>query len=307
MSESPERWLLLGGSGRLGSALIDLAPGEVFAPRSAELDVNDGEALARAIERVEPTWVINCAAWTDVDACEADPKRANEVNGSAPGRLARRCAQAHVPLLQVSTDFVLSGPATELLTESEQLNPINRYGQSKARGEGEVLDSGAEALVARLQWLYGGAKPDFVKFVAGRLRRGEEVPVVNGEVSCPGHVTPIARWLIALMQVEARGVVNVVEGGEVSRWEQAHQIAESLGIKGRFTPVSWAQLGRFAARPGRSVLDSGRLLELTAMIPRARLPLVASPQRACRPWIETQTDELKRLFLPHGEHYETRR
>ena len=102
-------WLVLGGRGRLGSALMEIAPTGSEAPGSETLNLCTTSALARKMDQMEPTRAINCAALTDVDQCESDPERAHEINGVAVGRLARACADREIQLCQISTDYVLSG------------------------------------------------------------------------------------------------------------------------------------------------------------------------------------------------------
>jgi dTDP-4-dehydrorhamnose reductase len=258
--------LLLGGSGRLGSALRQ-GLAEVVAPSSAELNLRQTDSLARRIDEMEPEWVINCAGLTDVDGCERDPQAADELNGNAPGRLARRVARAGVRLLHVSTDYVFSGHPEARLAEDAKLEPINRYGQSKARGEGLVLDSGALALVARVQWLFGGPKSDFVRFVRQCLLADQEVPVVKDQIGVPSYTEDLAFQISLVIGRPMTGLLHLGNSGEVSREEQARAIAESLGRNGSFRSVTWDELGRPAQRPVRSVLDTTRMAALVAALP----------------------------------------
>ena len=279
--------LLLGGSGRLGSAVRTVWD-DIVAPSSSELDIKDEDSLARSIDELEPAGIINCAGLTDVDGCERDPQAADELNGLAPGRLAARAARAGVPLVHISTDYVFSGHEQRQLHEDDLLAPVNRYGQSKARGEGLVLDSGAKALVARVQWLFGGEKPDFVRFVRGRLLSGQDVPVVDDQVGVPSYTTDLAAQLAVAWQAEFTGVLNLGNVGEVSRLDQAQQIARDLDCTGQFRSVTWLELGRSAARPRRSVLDTTRIRDLVA----ARAP---QNEELFATWHEAQRRYLKRI------------
>ena len=258
--------LLLGGSGRLGSAITNVLD-EVDAPSSTQLDLRDEDAVARRIDELEPVGIINCAGLTDVDGCDRDPQAADELNGFAPGRLAHRARQAGVPLIHISTDYVFSGDDEAALAEDAELAPINRYGQSKARGEGLVLDSGAQALVARVQWLFGGLKGDFVRFVRARVLAGEEVPVVRDQIGVPSFTTDLAVQIEAAMRAQVFGLIHLGNTGEVSRQDQAQQIASDLDKKGVFRSVTWTELGRSAPRPRRSVLDTSRIRDLGASLP----------------------------------------
>ena len=281
------RVLLLGGSGRLGSALR-LVWDDVVAPSSTELNIKDEDALARYMDRIEPEGIVNCAGLTDVDGCERDPQAADELNGYAPGRLAARAARNGIPVVHLSTDYVFSGDERRQLHEDDPLAPVNRYGQSKARGEGLVLDSGAKALVARVQWLFGGAQSDFVRFVRGRLLAGQEVPVVRDQIGTPSYTMDLATQLAVAWQARLTGIINLGNSGEVSREEQAQRIAQDLECTGQFRLVTWLELGRSAARPRRSVLDTTRIRDLVA----ARAPQAVD---ALATWHDAQGRYLKKI------------
>jgi dTDP-4-dehydrorhamnose reductase len=283
--------LLLGGSGRLGTAVSNVFD-QVDAPSSSELNLRDGDALARRIDELEPAAIINCAGLTDVDGCDRDPQAADELNGYAPGRLALRARQAGVPLVHISTDYVFSGDDEGLLSEDQALAPVNRYGQSKSRGEGLVLDSGALALVARVQWLFGGPKGDFVRFVRSRLLAGAEVPVVRDQIGVPSFTSDLAVQLEAVMNANVRGVIHLGNTGEVSREDQAAQIASDLGVAGTFRLVTWAELGRTAPRPRRSVLDTTRIRDLVASLPAGSKLMISD-------WHQAQVRYLAELIEEH--------
>ncbi|MDE0881912.1 MAG: NAD(P)-dependent oxidoreductase [Myxococcota bacterium] len=284
------RVLLLGASGRLGSALASLLE-HCETPSSADLCLRNTDALARRIDELEPEVLINCAGMTDVDGCDRDPQTADELNGFAPGRLARRCASAGVTLVHISTDYVFSGHPEHNHLEEDKLDPVNRYGQSKARGEGLVLDSGAKSLVARVQWLFGGAKSDFTRFVRGRVLAGQPVPVVSKQIGTPSFTADLALQLQALIHLEREGILHLANGGEASRMQQAQHVAEQLGVKARFKPVTWQDLGASAPRPERSVLDTTRLRALLAF-PQQKEP---DDPTGLRAWDGAQADYLKSL------------
>jgi dTDP-4-dehydrorhamnose reductase len=288
--------LLLGGSGRLGSALTSLLE-HCDAPSSTDLCLRNTDALARRIDELEPQVLINCAGMTDVDGCDRDPQTADELNGFAPGRLAKRCARAGIALVHISTDYVFSGHPEHKHQEGDALQPVNRYGQSKARGEGLVLDSGAQALVARVQWLFGGPKSDFTRFVRGRVLARQTVPVVSKQVGTPSFTADLALQLQALIELGHQGVLHLANGGEASRMQQAQHIAEQLGVKASFKPVTWQDLGASAPRPERSVLDTTRLRALLA----APQQTIADEQTGLRAWDAAQAAYL--LHLKEENHH----
>ena len=291
-------WLVLGGGGRLGSALMQRAPAGSEAPPSQCLDLCDTVALTEKIDTMRPCRVINCAALTDVDGCEAAPDRATEINGKAVGRLAQLCTEREIQLCQVSTDYVLSGE--NLLTEHQDYAPINVYGESKALGEQLCLKANPDHLVVRVQWLFGGGRGDFVRFVRERSLKGDLIPVIHDQVSIPSYTVDLARWMAMLFEVNASGIVHLANGGETSRWDQALSICEHLGHPPRLKPVSWDDLGRPAARPRRSVLDTAHAVALTGHLFEVtdRFGEQASPRGAAghpRSWRSAQEDWLEQL------------
>ncbi len=291
-------WLVLGGRGRLGGALMDIAPAASQAPTSQALNLCDTQALAKALDTLQPHRVINCAALTDVDACEADPDRAQEVNGAAVGRLATLCAQRQIQFCQISTDYVLQGD--DMLAEDQPYDPVNAYGASKALGEQLCLEASPDHLVVRVQWLFGGGTGDFVRFVRDRALKGEVIPVIQNQVSVPSYTPDLADWLAGLFQVEARGIIHLANRGATSRWDQALEICESLQITPRLRPVTWADLGRPARRPRRSVLDTAHAVALTGHLYEVETgskdaTLSPTQTRHPRPWQSAQEDWLEQL------------
>ena len=290
-------WLVLGGRGRLGSALMEIAPIGSEAPSSETLNLCTTSALARKMDQMEPTRVINCAALTDVDQCESDPERAHEINGVAVGRLARACADREIQLCQISTDYVLSGDG--LLHEEQAYDPVNCYGESKALGEQLCLEASPDHLVARVQWLFGGGSSDFIRFVGDRALSNQVIPVIKDQVSSPSYTRDLARWIRQLFKAQANGIVHIANAGETSRWDQALSICETLEIRAHLKPVTWTDLGRPAKRPRRSVLDTAHAVALTGHLKTDCLTSeTALPGRKGmhpRPWQSAQDEWLEQL------------
>ena len=148
------RLFITGGSGQLATDLVSAASAmghEVVAFARAELDISDSQAVRHAVEAARPDVIINCAAWTAVDACEDDPDRAQAVNGTAVGVLAEAAGDVGAHLVQVSTDYVFDGAKSGPYIESDAPNPQSVYGKSKLLGE---QLAGAQAAVVRTSWVY---------------------------------------------------------------------------------------------------------------------------------------------------------
>ena len=166
------RWLVTGSAGMLGRDLTELLRirGEDCTPLArADLDVTHPAAVARAVSAVRPDVVVNCAAWTSVDAAEDHEAAALAINGQGAANLAAACAEAGAFLIHPSTDYVFDGHATTPYAEDAPTDPINAYGRSKLVGEEAILslvpDTG---YIVRSAWLYGEHGRNFI----GKRRRG---------------------------------------------------------------------------------------------------------------------------------------
>lgn len=274
------RLLVVGANGLLGSNVVaegldrnwDLRGTYHSAEPDFEiplhqLDITNTDHLDEVIGTVDPDWVVNCAAMTDVDGCEEMPEQAYEVNGEAPSEMASLCAAGSIGFLHVSTDYVFDGNQQASYSEDGELNPIQEYGASKLQGERAVRSTNENALITRLSFVYGihrssGSLTGFPAWVRERLAEGEETPLFTDQ-----HVTPtragqaattfldlIEKWHSGTFHVAVRSCVTPHKFGRVI----CHQMDadESLLIEG-----SQADIERAAQRPANTCLDVTRLEE----------------------------------------------
>jgi dTDP-4-dehydrorhamnose reductase len=260
-----------GGHGQLGSELVALAStmdgvALVSGPGSAELDITDAQVVRDRVASfvdssrgLRPV-VVNAAAYTSVDAAEADSERAYEVNGIAPGLLAAACAEFAVPLVQVSTDYVFAGSATRPYEAHDPVGPRSAYGRGKLAGERAVLSSTARAYVVRTAWLYGARGGNFVKTMIGLERSQPTVSVVDDQHGSPTWCFDLARALLELAAATGRvppGVLHCTNGGSTTWYGFARAIFEELGADPeRVLPCTSADYPRPAPRPAYSVLSN---------------------------------------------------
>ncbi len=224
-----------------------------------DLDITDPDATRRGIAELQPDAVINCAAWTDVDAAEDDWPGALAVNGTGAGNVARAAAAVGATIVHISTDYVFDGCAQRAYIETDAPNPINAYGRSKLAGERAVAAANARHAIVRTSWLFGAGGPNFV---ATMLRLGAErdvVEVVNDQVGCPTWVGHLAGALLTLAAGHAPGVHHVAGAGACSWHELASETFHQAGVSCSVTPVRTGDRPpRAARRPACSVLRSGR-------------------------------------------------
>jgi dTDP-4-dehydrorhamnose reductase len=254
---------------RAGHDLAGLAHGE--------LDVADGEAVARAVARVRPEAIVNCAAWTDVDGAEDHRRQAHAVNAEGAGNLARAAAAAGVPLVHVSTDYVFSGEAPvdargrpRAYVESDPTGPRSVYGQSKLAGERQVLAASDAHTIVRSSWLFGVDGHNFaatmLRLAAEQRASGSEgasrpprpLRVVSDQTGCPTWTGHLAPALLGLIEREVRGMVHLAGSGRTSWHGFAREIFRQAELECLLEPATSAQLARPAPRPAWSAIASER-------------------------------------------------
>lgn len=260
--------LVTGAGGILGTAFARWAasppadlthPPEVHAFPRASLDIADKVRVAAALDRIRPDAVINCAAFTDVDAAESETWACRRANVEGPRTLAEACAARGCRFVHVSTDYVFDGEKGGPYVETDTPNPRGVYAMSKREGEVAVLEAAPEAVVARCSWIYGKAgKQDFVDWVIRGLRKGGLVRVITDQWGCPSWSEDVARALLHLC-TQRPGVYHTSNAGACTRAEQAHAIAAAAGLEPRFEEVPAAALARVAPRPRNTTLDGSKI------------------------------------------------
>jgi dTDP-4-dehydrorhamnose reductase len=255
-----KHWLVIGGAGMLGRELTDLldATGAgAISLSHAELDVTDADAVDTAVRERRPSVVVNCAAWTAVDEAEAHEPEAQRVNGVGAANLARACARTGVRLLQISTDYVFDGRATQPYSEEAAPHPRTAYGRTKLAGERAVLALLPErGYVVRTAWLYGEHGRNFVRTMIELAGRRPTVEVVADQVGQPTWTRDLAGQLIALVGSGApAGTYHGTNAGRTSWYGLARQTFALLGADpDRVRPTQSAAFPRPAERPAFSVL-----------------------------------------------------
>ena len=256
---------------------------DVLALTSSEWDITDASAAERFIEPGDV--VINCAAYTKVDAAESDEDRAHAVNAVGPANIAQACARAGADFIHISTDYVFSGPKRTPYEINDETAPVGVYGRTKLAGEFAVLAAMPDAHIVRTAWIYeGGDGSDFVA-VMKRLAAGDKtVDVVDDQIGSPTYAADLVAALLEVAEGNIREpVLHASNAGEASRFEQAQAVFEAVGADpARVRPVGTDQHPRPAPRPEYSVL-SARLSAQAGLTP-------------LRPW----RDALAAAIAKHG-------
>lgn len=262
------RLLVTGAGGMLGADVAragERVGHELILLARAELDIVDGESVARVVGESNADAVVNCAAWTDVDGAESAREAAGAVNARGAGNVARAAAKAGIPLVHVSTDYVFDGQAPRgehgnprPYIESDPTGPRTVYGDTKLQGERLVLEASPRHAVARSSWLFGVGGRNFVDTMLRLAGEREFLQVVDDQVGCPTWTGHLAPALLGLIEREVNGLVHLAGGGHVSWNGFAREIFRQAEVECRVEGATTAEMRRPAPRPAWSAIESER-------------------------------------------------
>jgi len=262
------RVLITGAGGQLGkeACLGFAAKGdEVIPVGRAELDLSVPDAVAEAVAAHNADWVINCAAYTQVDKAEEEPELAFRVNRDGARAVAEGAKQGNSRLLHVSTDFVFAGHRALPFAEADAGAPISVYGQSKWEGEQAVREVLPEALIVRTAWVYGVHGNNFVKTMLRLMAERDEIRVVDDQVGTPSWTADIATAMRTLIEKDLTGTWNFTNEGVISWFDFAHEIISIAAQRGhvkkvrRLLPIPSREYPCAAQRPNYSVLNKEKI------------------------------------------------
>lgn len=255
--------LIVGCNGQLGTDCMQVFPNAIGID-FPELDITDRFQTLEKLDQLHPSVIINCAAYTAVDACESDPA-CWKVNADAPKNLADWAAENEAFLVHISTDYVFRGdrPLFESSLETDTPAPVSEYGKSKLAGELDVINSGARAAVMRTAWLYGRNGKNFLKTMLRLTLQSpeREIRVVNDQFGSPTWAHTLARQIKAVVEAGATGVFHATSEGACSWYDLARRFLELMDVPHRIGPCSTAEYPTPAKRPVNSILENAALKE----------------------------------------------
>lgn len=271
--------ILIVGMGMLGSAVRaagwaskhQIVAASRKAPGALHLDITSEEDTRHFFKRNGPfDAVINCAAEANVDACEAQPDAARQVNALGVRRLAQNCLKTGAALLHVSTDYVFGGNGTEPCREEDPVGPCSIYGLTKLEGEFYAMNIPDCSAVLRSTWIFGGSRTDFVNGIIQRLKRGETPGVVYGQTASPCYAADLAdaiggiveRFLLTARSAgkKTNRIFHCANQGAATRHAMAVRIARRLGRPSELPRLEARDIpGWIAVRPRYTVLSTDRI------------------------------------------------
>jgi len=256
-------WLVIGGTGRLGQSLQSYFAKnaiEYIAPTSSELDIRNFKNVRNYILESKPSVVINCAGWTNVREAENNIEDAYLLNGYSVGNLINICDEISCVFAHISTDYVFSGSKKAPYLTGDDIDPINKYGVSKALGEKLIIESGVEKFyIFRTAWLYGEFGTNFIKTIIAKYKSGEkQILVVNDQFGSPTYVTDLASKIVESIKIELPyGIYHTVNSGQASWYDLATTTIKYLDQNPNvIIGVKSSENSNEVQRPSNSTLDT---------------------------------------------------
>lgn len=259
------RVLVVGAAGQLGTDLVQAlrtqAEYDVHGVDLPAIDITDPESVAAVFAAALPAVVVNCAAYTAVDAAETHEDLALRVNGLGPRLLAEGCRSVGARLVHLSTDYVFDGEASEPYAEDAAASPCSAYGRTKLAGEVAVRDVlPDDHYIVRTAWLYGCHGSNFVKTMLRLEQERDVVAVVDDQWGQPTYSGDLARQIVRLIGARpAIGTYHGTNSGEVTWFGLTQEVFRLAGADPqRVLPTTSADFVRPAPRPAYSVLGHDR-------------------------------------------------
>lgn len=265
------RFLITGADGQLGkewAAFCRKHNIEHAGFGSAGLDITNTADIERAAKDLHPDVIVNCAAYTKVDAAETEQETAYRINATALEFLSGFCKKNNIKLIHYSTDYVFEGSAghrKELpdgYPEDFETRPMNIYGKSKLAGEEFIRASGCEHLIIRTSWLCGQYGGNFVKTMLRLAESGKELKVVNDQFGSPGFAANVVHNTYVLIQAGASGTFHISSAGICSWYDFAIEIFKQKGLHVSVKPVSSSEFPAAAKRPAFSKLNTEKMAKI---------------------------------------------
>lgn len=253
--------VITGAGGQLGKELIQLFKEEgyvVFPYTKQQLDITNRTKIKEMIEKNQPDYLINTAAFTQVDLCETDKDKAYLINGIGPYYLACEAKEKKVKFFHISTDYVFDGEKNEPYEEEDSPDPQTIYGKSKLLGEALALTANESTTIIRTSWLYGHEGNNFVNTIKKLARHSQEMRVVHDQYGCPTYTKDLGIAIKNLL-TKPHGIYHVTNSGSCSWFEFATEIVTFLNSQTVVIPVSTEEYGLKTPRPMYSVLSQKKL------------------------------------------------
>ncbi len=244
---------IIGGKGMLGTDLAAVARDNGMAVKIYDLpefDITNRNDLEKVVNSAD--WIVNCAAYTQVDRAESEPGICTAVNAVAVCELGKLVNRKNKYLVHISTDFVFGDTLKRPLREDDPPHPLGVYGRTKLEGERLLDDTGCRHAIMRVQWTYGKHGENFITKILSLAKKLDKLKVVDDQLGAPTHTVDMARAIMALLRKQAEGLYHFAAEGYATRYEVAAFIFKELKINIPLSPCSSDEFPAPAKRPKNS-------------------------------------------------------
>ena len=262
-----QKVLLIGADGMLGGELRERLEKkyEVYSTTINTLDITDKDAVMKKVSEVKPDYVVNCAAYTNVDGCEVNEDLALAVNGTAVGNIANAVKQNDAKFIHISTDYVFPGNLSidEAYTEDMETGPKSAYGRTKLVGEQNAAKAD-KYYILRTAWLYGLGGKNFVKTMLKLSKDRDEISVVCDQHGSPTSTTTLCEIIEKVMEKEPEyGIYHSTNEGFTTWADFTKKIYEYANVSTKVKPITSAEYKEMypqsSDRPSNSKLSKEKL------------------------------------------------
>ena len=255
--------LVTGGRGQLAKCI------KMASKRRADLNIsfedsslfditNSSQMRVYLSKNKDFEFLINCAAYTNVDLAEKNKDKAYQVNAEGAEKLAKLCKEFNIKLVHISTDFVFDGSNTRPYKETDVPNPSSVYGASKLQGEKNIMERLSSYFIIRTSWLYSEFGSNFVKTILRLADTQKEIKVVSDQIGSPTNAHDLADFLLEIISINSTnyGTYHFSNTGETSWYGFAEEVFRICNVSADLRPISSSAYASLANRPKYSVLDT---------------------------------------------------
>lgn len=257
--------LVTGANGQLGSELKVLSLSYtkykwIFTDVD-EFDITNLEIIEKTLTKFNPDYVINCAAYTNVDQAEINKETANLINHKSIAEIAKWCEIKNSKLIHISTDYVFDGTSDKALKEDSKTNPINHYGSTKLLGDIACSKQCPNSIILRTSWVYSSYGNNFVKTMMKLMSERNELNIINDQIGSPTYARDLAETILNIVEYKnwIPGIFNFSNKGEISWYDFAISIKNINGFKIHINPIKSEEYKTLAKRPKYSLLDKTKI------------------------------------------------
>ena len=260
--------LITGANGQLGQEFKrtkDLFDGNIILTDINDIDICSSSSINNYLKKLNLDFIVNCAAYTDVNKAEKDIKKSLEINSFGVKNLVEYCEWNKIKLIHVSTDYVYNSSSLKPIKEESNINPVNHYGFSKREGEKHIEKSKSESIVIRTSWLYSKFGKNFVNTIIDKCKSKKEINVVDDQFGCPTYAKDLANDILKIIKSNtnfnfSNKIFNYSNLGYTNWYEFANTIKLKCGYQNIINPVSSSFFKNAVNRPKFSITSKKKII-----------------------------------------------